>query len=442
MHKKTSYEQLYHQLIAGELKQISTMGIVPFNGWEDFIEHEDLINKLSDCPFLIKPRFKEDRQTKQLLCTAKYLEDQKTYEISFGIYDFDEEIEALQQFFPLLDNEYAELKKATQVLICEMFFEGKIMESYLFQLKLLDYLVPEAVAIRDYSCGKLISHAWLKMTLDDQILPKYQCLYSVHGVIDEDDQTLWIHTHGLLRCGLIEVEMLGVPHDTTHHYHGIIDTIVGLMLKDGVPHFNEALTVGYCHETYLIYAWLPWQKAITLFSKENADHFLGDANDRKDEAHSEPGGVFLPFVEEIFCETEFYEDLISKHPLVLFISIEETKRMSQLAQQRYPYLQKIFTQHGQEEEIWRFIAKIAFEIDPKFCTEGKENHEHIWVKITATNQTELKGTLLEKAYYISDLDAEVEVTVPIARITDWMIDSKEINYRLNPELIYLYYQKN
>ncbi len=438
MHKKPSYEQLYYQLIAGELKQISTIGIIPAAGWDEYVDYEDIIDKLSECPFLSKSKFKEAEPNELLTGTAKYLDNNKTYEITLGIYDFEYTNELEQEFSQLTEREFMQLSHAKEVLICELYFEGEIMDSYLFQLKLLDYLVSDALALYDYSAGKLISQSWLKMTLSDQISPSYQTLYSTHAILDEEDQTLWIHTHGLHRCGLIEVEMLGVPHATMHNYHKIIDTIVELMLKDGVPQFGEPITLGYVHETYLTYSWLPWQKAITMFHKENADHFAGDAHDRNDGVHNEPAGVFLPFWEETFYETEFYDQLFCQDPVVLFISNQETKRMSKLAQQRYSHFHKLFLQHKSNQENWHFLAKIAFIIDEQYRTVGQENHEHIWLSVTETNPTTLKGKLTENAYYVAALKAGMEVTVSLEQITDWIIDSDPLQRRLTPETIYIY----
>lgn len=50
-----------------------------------------------------------------------------------------------------------------------------------------------------------------------------ESLYTIHAIYDTENSPptmYWFHTHGLLRCGIPEVELL-LPH-TINAYYGIL----------------------------------------------------------------------------------------------------------------------------------------------------------------------------------------------------------------------------
>lgn len=52
----------------------------------------------------------------------------------------------------------------------------------------------------------------------------------MHAVMETDDgDTLWIHTHGLGKFGLSEIELVGVPNALRGYAHGILFDIMGYM---------------------------------------------------------------------------------------------------------------------------------------------------------------------------------------------------------------------
>jgi len=54
----------------------------------------------------------------------------------------------------------------------------------------------------------------------------------VHAVEENGGSTLWIHTHGMDRWKLADLEMVGVPPDLGGYAHGILFDLMGYMKKE------------------------------------------------------------------------------------------------------------------------------------------------------------------------------------------------------------------
>ncbi|MRR11954.1 hypothetical protein EG835_05675 [bacterium] len=50
-----------------------------------------------------------------------------------------------------------------------------------------------------------------------------------HAVFEEPGGTLWVHTHGMSRWGLDEVEFVGVPYELRGYAHGLLFDLIGYM---------------------------------------------------------------------------------------------------------------------------------------------------------------------------------------------------------------------
>lgn len=85
--------------------------------------------------------------------------------------------------------------------------------SFHFQLKLIDALMPEPVAIIDESAEQIFSGQWAHLAAASNTPPSPQYIYQIHAVTDEKDE-VWLHTHGLARCGLPEIEILDAGKKT------------------------------------------------------------------------------------------------------------------------------------------------------------------------------------------------------------------------------------
>lgn len=95
-----------------------------------------------------------------------------------------------------------------------------------------------------------------------------------------------VHTHGLHRCGSVELEMVDITQ-----YPEEMNTMLNMAAKrllNGSIAEQERFMIGY-DGMGIDLCWLRWEKAL----KDFADDVIGGFNDRKDDndIHAEPVGV-------------------------------------------------------------------------------------------------------------------------------------------------------
>ncbi|MDP7008478.1 MAG: DUF2314 domain-containing protein [Phycisphaerales bacterium] len=61
---------------------------------------------------------------------------------------------------------------------------------------------------------------------------------------DPEDRWAWVTSHGLARCGRVELEMLGVPAVLTSEAVHIIDGLAALTLESPLPPVQQAMSLG------------------------------------------------------------------------------------------------------------------------------------------------------------------------------------------------------
>lgn len=146
---------------------------------------------------------------------------------------------------------------------------------------IVERLVPEHVGVYDFDAFTFWSPRWVRAVAAGRPITPSE-LFDIHGVHDE--RSLWAHTHGLRRLGLIELEMRGEHDRVSLEFAGkVINATANAMLVAGIPPPETALRVG----AGTTVEWEPWEDA------EWGDDQLGGPDDR-DEYHSGASGVLFP----------------------------------------------------------------------------------------------------------------------------------------------------
>ena len=115
------------------------------------------------------------------------------------------ELYRCQHLFPDVDVEAIE--RAQLGLAAELEFGPDALASYHLQLKLICTLVPDLLAVLDDSSEKILSGRWVTLAAQSRVAPAPRYLYTAQAVSGGDD-CVWLHTHGLNRCGCPELEVL------------------------------------------------------------------------------------------------------------------------------------------------------------------------------------------------------------------------------------------
>ncbi|NDV94695.1 DUF4026 domain-containing protein [Dysgonomonas sp. 521] len=336
--------------------------------------------------------------------------------------------------------------KQDYFLDTSMYFELDSLSSFHLQLKIMNAIVPNASLVVDFMSYRLLSAKWLRMTAASSIPPSPDYLYTLHCVYDEEgrngDRRYWFHTHGLNRCGSVELELLNFGQGA-EQMNTLINMTVKKFLSDPAKE-REKFTIGY-DGMGINLCWLRWEEAL----KDLPKNILGGASDRDeaDNVHAEPSGILFAVEDGNMVSPEIYAPTLAENP-IYYITTEETNRMSALAKERFASFEKIFTREYKrperksflknlfntrdEEQLgWTFLVKLGLLVDDP---ETESEKEHLWYDVISIENDKIEGKLLNQPYWISGLNEGDINTYPIEVLTDWIIYSPDNTF--TPDSIY------
>ena len=269
-------------------------------------------------------------------------------------------------------------------------------------------------AVFDASAYVFWSNAtWLNFVLENVVQGIYlpDMFVTIHEVILEDDsseyQNLWMHTHGLGRFGVPEIEILNVKRDLWKSALNVImdlaeDCIEGTTFSPGNILFEEDK-----NKIKIVNA--------KSFSSMNLDaHYefgkalrLVDADDKKEESLEK----FLHSLDEILREEEV---LSVKHD----VEIREAHKQAVEMLTRFRELW-----NNKDKNQYSFVVKIGFDME--ISEEGEEDEdsgrEWMWLVVENWEDDVLEGILDSNPVYRADLQAGDPVRFRESDIFDWMV---------------------
>ena len=181
--------------------------------------------------------------------------------------------------------------------------------------------------------------SWAALAADSHVPPAPRYLYTVQAVLGEDGQ-VWLHSHGLNRCNVPELEVLGSTRENYEQHYYVIETMANRLLERGEPLApGEPLFLArLSEEAVLVTTLLPWEEAVHLYDED----ILGGRDDRQDGHNEDTSCIFTyPSEEDLekrqICPLTVYDKLLSENP-VYMISTAETERMTpEMWRQRCPF---------------------------------------------------------------------------------------------------------
>lgn len=314
---------------------------------------------------------------------------------------------------PLSKEEKDAIKRSKWSVGLSEWFDDKPLESFHHQLKLLSELFPESAIFYDAGAYRAYSSIWTRDAADAHTPPPLSTLFAVHTVLPEDKHRggAWLHTHGLLRCGYPELEMLDVDLDSVDVCGQIMNVVAALILDRGMPEPMESFWPGVDIEL----VWLPLHDALSRVGRKCVGHL-----DERDELHTFPSAVlFAPkrrfFFRKLYSPS-IYRGLLDGDPL-LFFPDSETERMSALAKERLERFSELF-ELLRDKEGWLFVVKLGYKTDE---AEDEKDREHMWFEVLELGEAECKAKLLNEPFRIQSM-SEGQVGVhDLSLLSDWQI---------------------
>ena len=350
--------------------------------------------------------------------------------IGFYYYQFQmgDIYEYQAQFFT--EEEMKNIEAADMALTSFMSFHEDAIKSYKLQLKVLSALMQDALAYEDESAEKLLNKRWVELMVESKVNPEAISLYSVQAVFDED-KDVWLHTHGLARCGLTELEILHSDREHYNSHYEIISSFASRMLNPELDLDEEYIILGqYINGDPIVVTKRIWPLGI----KEYEPSILGTAKDRADSHNTKSSIIFLYTSKEDVDRNHIHKvedmnELLEKNP-IFFYSKQETARMRDMARERFNYVKKIMDRKDPANNL--VLLKLGLLVDN---AKAPDELEHIWFELLEIKGDKFLAKLTQEPYNISNLHEGDEGEYRIEDVTDWLIYSRE--GRIGPDMAYL-----
>lgn len=313
----------------------------------------------------------------------------------------------------LTPSEREALDKSLWSIGVVLVFGDQPLEDLHFQLRALVAIAPDAVAAFDLAANRLHHVEWIKESALSAAPPSPTSLFVMHFVSDEGKPG-WLHTHGLTRCGRLELELFDITPGASRLLGELVNSTAAFFLEQGLPEPGEAVEVG----RDLPLLWLPWEDAL---SKVRPKH--GGGHDDRDESHDGPSGVlfapgkkFLGFFGSGLASPASHLPVLEGSP-VLYVSNQHTRRMEVLSRERLPTLKALFGKLGANENF-KFLVKLGYPtVDP----EQYGIREHIWFEVHHFSGEQVEATCINQPHSVPALKEGLRGMHELSLISDWTI---------------------
>lgn len=316
-----------------------------------------------------------------------------------------------------------------------MKFEGDAKKCYHLQLKLVYTMVPEMVALCDVSAERMLNKKWVELAAKSNVLPAPSSIYTVQAVFDENE--VWLHTHGLCRCNLHKIEILDSNMKDYESHYNLLSNYASIMIDENYSNEDEEeIHLGMFYDRQPIVATSKkWIDALKYYPNVN----IGGIEDRKESHNFKTNIIFLYESEEdyknnIVSLPSKFTEKFKNNPL-MFLSNEEITRMSDLARERFSYVERMLKKKQEGNEDITIIIKLGLETIDEEGNLDSTNLEHIWFEVISMEGDSFKAVLTQEPYYIPDLHEGDEGTYSINYVSDWMIYAEK--GIIKPETVYL-----
>ena len=371
-------------------------------------------------------------QTAQAPFTVTYKGIEYVFDTADVEFDMEEDEPALGA---LSDSERETVIRADHAFGVEMFYADNNMDSYHLQVKLLNMLVPEMAAMFDDNAYRAHSGRWVRMTAESGVAPSPDYMYTIHAVNDSENGTdsVWLHTHGLTRCGTIELEILGAALNNWHDLGNALNQIAHRLVGDNkfIDEMEPKL-MGKTGDGRDIV--VTWQRSEWSF-RDFPESIVGGPADRNDEHRINMGVIYLYATEDDQLDGRItpivrWADALSENS-IFFKTTSETLRMKALAHERVDWLKRLYNELPEKQ----IIVKIGLKPDPEYGFDD-DQCEYIWFEADELRQDGFTATLTQDAFYVNGMVEGVKRNCGYDEIADWRVFISEETY--SPDNIYKY----
>lgn len=346
----------------------------------------------------------------------------------------------------LLDDERIAMHQAEQILECYTFLNFAYPQTHLMlQFAVMNAIAGKSYAVQDMVASTFLSGAWLAEMARTYVPPSLELCYIIHAITPEDAENgeYWLHTHGLLKFGLPELEIVRIKRHNLNICQGIITTTAARMLDDPEMWYrNEAELIAHNAQGGIAIRLQSWQDALhsdvfnfgkkgglrSLF-KSAEEPFSGDLSEREEgDIHTEPSMMILADVNgEMTALSQLGDMLNENNHTMLLLPNAETARMYYLANEKLSLFKECFDRFAPQEGQWGYTMKI-------YChSDSTDETEHMWFVVQDIDDETVTAELVNDPFNIPEMHKGEIYTIDLDQVTDWQIYSTPMQAQIRPD---------
>lgn len=339
----------------------------------------------------------------------------------------------------LQEDEKLEMHLSPQTVECFTYLDLDYPQTYLMvQLAVLEAVAGECYAVRDLISTLYFSGTWLAEMAKTHTPISPDVHYVIHAITPEDPEKTpndyWLHTHGLLKFGQPELEILRAHEDNIYIYQHIIIATANRMLHEQGTWQEKKVLVANSPQQYIYVGFQPWQQAVTSdlvaekkgFFRKKIAPFNGDLSER-DEIHSEPSmAIFANIDDKLQPLSAYGESMHNDASIMQLLPNDETLRMTQLAQEKFDVLRQCVKLNPPSEN-WTYLLKFACH------SETTDETEHMWFVLNSLNGETIEAELINEPFNIPEMQNGEMYNLALEQMTDWNIYSTPMQTKIGPE---------
>ena len=280
--------------------------------------------------------------------------------------------------------------------------------AYRLQARILEAAcVPGFPAVFDEPAAIVRSGRDLRSLAAAESPPGPEALYAVH--VSLGAAGAWVHTHGLERLGLPELELWGVVEEDTAAAEALLHGVAGALSGGVVPDDSGVLSAGH-------------DLSLRLLTLEDAlrDFPAEVVASRREHESDEDGGHQGPRL--VLADLDLAEPPIASLDRVagsaaFYKPRAEARRRRRLAEERFGVFGQLFAM--KRKSGWRFHAQLGFPI------KGGEGTEHLWFEVAELKPGRLRGACLNAPAGVAHVRRGEEGWYGLEQLTDWLVVAPE-----------------
>lgn len=218
---------------------------------------------------------------------------------------------------------------------------------------------------------------------------------------DPEDRWAWISTHGLARCGRVELEMLGVPAVLSSEALHLVDGLAALTLETSLPPAGKPISLG----SDLIVSLVECEKAISLLQEGMPGR----------ENRSAPSVVLTSHDGASVFPHDALRILNAGETTVMK-TLRSTIRRATIAKSQWNLFVNAAKHIGASEH-----ATCLVQIPWSNAEDEDSPREYLWFRIVETINDTITGELAHKPALVASLEEGHREEINQDDITDWIV---------------------